>query len=462
MKHTGDDIDFRREQADASFQHELDVFLARAAEATDWHDARVLKQSDFETTELVRGTPREGASGLYVRKTIDVASGAGCAYEELWAQQLQGVSLPCVPRLVECRRGASSLVVVMEHVDGCTVEQLAASLGAGLFLAAQVMTTLCRSVQMLHTCLQMPLIHRDLKPSNIIMRGGEAMVIDFGCARAWHPDAESDTTHFLTRCYAPPEQFGFGQTDERTDVYALGKVLFFCLTGEQPPNLCDANACRALGIHPELARVVERACSFDPAERYESAADLGAAVEGVFAALAEGAVTRGGSALSPKSSDGVFAVTDGVSDGISGPALRAAAVPFRVRGVASHALELLRDGISGLAVRASAVVPDWVGVVWNAVVLFFFAGMVWQSIDTIVHPLPRDVGLPMAYLVFRAICFIDPFMMVVAYLLLDRRRLRRQHPVFARLSVMRETGYGVAFLGVLTFACALVVACTGW
>lgn len=219
-------------RGDGAFRHELEVFLSRASEATTWHVERVIKQSDFETTELVRGCPGAGRAGRYIRKTIDASSGVGGAYEELWRAQEQGMSLACVPRLIECSRNGGTMTVVMEHVDGCTVEELERALGAGEVLATSVLPALCRSVTELHTAFDRPIIHRDLKPTNVIMRGGEAVIIDFGSARTWNPDASTDTTHFLTRCYAPPEQFGFGQTDERTDVYALGKILYFCLTGE--------------------------------------------------------------------------------------------------------------------------------------------------------------------------------------------------------------------------------------
>ena len=87
---------------DGAFRHELEVFLSRASEATTWHVERVIKQSDFETTELVRGCPGAGRAGRYIRKTIDASSGVGGAYEELWRAQEQGMSLAYVPRLIEC------------------------------------------------------------------------------------------------------------------------------------------------------------------------------------------------------------------------------------------------------------------------------------------------------------------------------------------------------------------------
>ena len=83
-----------------------------------------------------------------------------------------------------------------------------------------------------------PVIHRDLKPSNIIVSGANytpdtgmtfssLVIIDLGIARVWREGADADTVKFGTRPYAPPEQYGFGQTSVRSDVYALGACCSF-------------------------------------------------------------------------------------------------------------------------------------------------------------------------------------------------------------------------------------------
>lgn len=409
---------------DETFQHELEAFLSRSAEATTWHAERVIKQSEFETTELVRGRPREGSVGRYVRKAIDAASGAGVAYEELWRAQEQGVHLACVPRLIECARNGDTLTVVMEHIDGCTVDALQRAVGAGEHFAMLVLPPLSRAVTELHTALQSPLIHRDLKPSNVIMHGGEAVVIDFGSARMWHPDASSDTTHFLTRCYAPPEQFGFGQTDERTDVYALGKILYFCLTGEQPPNICGIAECREKGLGDAWARVIGTACAFDPADRYASSADFGAAI-----ADAAG----------------------------SSPVASA-----RMKGGRRHAR--LTSFVPAVLKRGNplALVPSWAGRIWNVGILMMLAMMLWMSVETIFNPMPKDAGRSMEYLFAQNILCVDPLLIIGAYLLMDRRRLRAKYPKFARWGIVRETIYGLIAMVVVLFGSALFAVMMGW
>ncbi len=425
MKNSGDiSAANASSSGDETFRHELEAFLSQSVEATTWHVERVLKQSEFETTELVRGRPREGAFGGYVRKVIDVASGAGTAYEELWHAQEQGVSLACVPRLVECARNGGTLTVVMEHVVGCTVDELQRAIGAGEHLAMLVLPPLSRAVEELHTALPSPLIHRDLKPSNVIMRDGKAVVIDFGSARMWHPDALSDTTHFLTRCYAPPEQFGFGQTDERTDVYALGKMLYFCLTGEQPPNTCGAAECREKGISNAWAQVIGSACAFDPADRHASAADFGAAI----AAVAK---------IGPTASK-------------------------HVAGAATHARSLSSILPALRKWNPLALIPLWAGRAWNIAVLIMLAMMLWMSVETIFNPLPKDVGRPIGYLFAQNVLCIDSLLIIGAYLLLDRRRLREKYPLFARWGILRETIYGLVAMVVALFGSAFFAVMMGW
>jgi Tol biopolymer transport system component len=100
-------------------------------------------------------------------------------------------------------------------------------------------------------------------------------LIDFGIARLFKPDQTSDTLIIGTPGYAPPEQYGQGQTDERSDIYSLGATLYHLLSGRipntvPPPPLASVNP----AVSPELARIVARATAVDPAERYQRVEDL--------------------------------------------------------------------------------------------------------------------------------------------------------------------------------------------
>ena len=91
---------------------------------------------------------------------------------------------------------------------------------------------------------------------------------------------EADTTHFGTRSYAPPEQYGFGQTDVRSDVYALGMLAFFCLTGREatPADRECGFACAE--VSPAWRGVITKATSLDPDDRYQSVAEMRDALPG--------------------------------------------------------------------------------------------------------------------------------------------------------------------------------------
>ena len=116
--------------------------------------------------------------------------------------------------------------------------------------------------------LKPPVIHRDIKPQNVVVDVyGQCRLIDLGISRRFQPDSESDTLISGTRVTAPPEQFGYRQTDERSDLYSCGVLLRYVLTGEYGDK-ADAE------LDDDLRRIVSRATRFDPKERYQSAEAL--------------------------------------------------------------------------------------------------------------------------------------------------------------------------------------------
>ncbi|WP_158098386.1 protein kinase [Collinsella sp. An307] len=179
--------------------------------------------------------------------------------------------------VVERRLGGggrtTELVVVSEYVPGETLEEVTRARGASLALAQKVVPEVCDAVEELHSACDPPLIHRDLKPQKIIVAPAGLFLIDFGIARRFREKAETDTVRFGTRAYAPPEQYGFGQTDVRSDIYALGGILWYCLTGDDPSaSLVPHEVSGRVG--EKLAGVIRRAMAFDPAERFQSVAEL--------------------------------------------------------------------------------------------------------------------------------------------------------------------------------------------
>lgn len=227
-------------------------------------------------TELVQFEGANGATlGPFVRKRIDLALGVGTAYQELYEAQCSGARFAHVPRIVECYKTGRELVVVSEFIPGETLDAFVNNAGPSLELSLSVVPAVCAAVAELHRAFDPPVVHRDLKPANIIVSEGpsglSATLIDFGIARRYREGAATDTTRFGTRSYAPPEQYGFGQTSVRSDIYALGMIALFCITGEEAHGQPSAESLVHAGVTGPYADAILQATSFDPGRRFASA-----------------------------------------------------------------------------------------------------------------------------------------------------------------------------------------------
>lgn len=198
----------------------------------------VLKEGHLERTERVFFVGANGAEqGPYVRKVFEAESGLGSAYGRVLAAQRRGMRFLHLPRIIDCYSLGEQDAVVMEFVPGRTLADELYETGPSLDAAKRLFPGICDAIAELHGRFDPPIIHRDIKPSNFMVEGDTVLVIDLGIARTFDEDAVCDTSHFGTRAYAPPEQFGYGQTDVRSDVYALGMLLFYLLCEETPVPL---------------------------------------------------------------------------------------------------------------------------------------------------------------------------------------------------------------------------------
>lgn len=135
---------------------------------------------------------------------------------------------------------------------------------------------ICRLLETLHS-QEPPIIHRDIKPENILLLSdGSVGLIDFGIARQYKSGQDTDTRHMGTRSTAAPEQYGFAQTDHRTDLYALGMTMIWLSTGTYEREALD----QASDLSPHFKQALEKAVSFAPEDRYQSAREFSAALAG--------------------------------------------------------------------------------------------------------------------------------------------------------------------------------------
>lgn len=221
------------------------------AVTTEFDTLRVLKQSPRGTVSVVR---HKKSGTRYVFRRY---SGSGEVY-----RRLLPVLCPHLPQIMEAAEQDGQTAVLEEYVQGDTLAELL--LGARLTEreARQVTMQLCQALHVLHS---MGAVHRDVKPENVILRGSDAVLIDFDAARIYKDESESDTQVLGTTGFAAPEQYGIFQSDERADIFSLGVLLNIMLTGKHPSREMTAG---------KMGRIVRKCTMTAPEQRYQSARAL--------------------------------------------------------------------------------------------------------------------------------------------------------------------------------------------
>ncbi len=581
---------------------ELERQLECLAREDSYRVDQTLKENALERTERVFLVGADGAeTGPFVRKYIDSRSGLGAAYRRIWEAQLAGARFEHLPRIVESYDAGEQSVVVMEFVEGPTLEELVEARGGSPEVAEEVYPALCEAVRELHESFDPPMIHRDLKPSNVIATfatvpslgsafspapslgsdtafkeaGGSShsavvtarcdtasdhackeasdsgsgaasaarcgtssdsnpetavvhcgtssdsgsraaaarcdtttdsnpeaaavrcgtvpdsdlpecyggtsaeaslvkvTIIDLGIARMYDSASTQDTRRFGTRAYAPPEQFGYMQTDVRSDVYALGMLLAFLAMGRTPSPAEVGSGFEGCRIPESLLEVAARATAFDPSNRYQSAAELSVA----FASDMRAKDPACAAATSETKCDtfdpsiryqniaenpGAFATSPGIQD--PGPA----AVPGNMHGTStsnvtpaeftqaavavesigarpttmqapsrrSRAVRRVAHGARSTSIPTPAR-PSWpvmiLGIAWDAVLAFYVLAIALGCISIVVSPsditsIPQGTPLPVVY----AMCVLAfALLSWPALALCYRRPLARFAPGFA-------------------------------
>ena len=192
---------------------------------------------------------------FYVRKELT-------DYNRAVYERLQQLDSSWFPHICEIAEEDGKLIVIEEYISGQTLEEyMDQSQTLTMAQTLSVMLDICQALKLLHEQTP-PVIHRDIKPSNIILSvDGLWKVIDFNTARYYDASAQRDTTFLGTLEYAAPEQFGDIQTDVRTDIYAMGAMMNYLLTGR--------NHKKYLYKGP-AGNIILKCTRFDPKLRYQS------------------------------------------------------------------------------------------------------------------------------------------------------------------------------------------------
>ena len=214
--------------------------------------------AEYETVKTIKNSERGCVSLLQnkqngTRFIFRHYQGSGEVYRKLLS-----VSCPNLPKIMEAAEQDGMVAVLEEYIQG---DSLAFLLAGACFTPAEarkITFQLCNALWVLHS---LGAVHRDIKPENVIIRGSQAVLIDFDASRIFKSEISHDTQILGTTGYAAPEQYGIAQTDERADIYSLGVLLNIMLTGKHPSKELASG---------KLGRIVQKCTMVNPKKRYKS------------------------------------------------------------------------------------------------------------------------------------------------------------------------------------------------
>ena len=237
-----------------------------------WTVYECLKESEDSSTFLVKETVTgilcvlkwgRNRQAEFLRNEMEIM-------EKMADRKLSGV-----PKAYRIFEENGEVYLVREYIEGMSLAQMVLQKG-GISEAeiCRISRKICQTAEQFQNPDE-PMIHRDIKPENIVVTpGGEVVFIDFGTMRSYKKDGSRDTFVVGTRGTAAPEQYGYIQTDQRTDMYAIGQTMLYMVSESYEMNQLSECA-----VSRRMKKIIEKACSFEPDKRYGDAAQLRRAVE---------------------------------------------------------------------------------------------------------------------------------------------------------------------------------------
>ena len=237
-----------------------------------WTVYECLKESEDSSTFLVKETVTgilcvlkwgRNRQAEFLRNEMEIM-------EKMADRKLSGI-----PKTYRIFEENGKVYLVREYIEGMSLAQMVLQKG-GISEAEiyRISRKICQTAEQFQNPDE-PMIHRDIKPENIVVTPGDEVVfIDFGTMRSYKKDGSRDTFVVGTRGTAAPEQYGYTQTDQRTDVYAIGQTMLYMVSESYEMNQLSECA-----VSRRMKKIIEKACSFEPDKRYGDAAQLRRAVE---------------------------------------------------------------------------------------------------------------------------------------------------------------------------------------
>lgn len=237
-----------------------------------WTVYECLKESEDSSTFLVKETVTgilcvlkwgRNRQAEFLRNEMEIM-------KKMADRKLSGI-----PKAYRIFEENGEVYLVREYIEGMSLAQMVLQKG-GISEAeiCRISRKICQTAEQFQNPDE-PMIHRDIKPENIVVTPGDEVVfIDFGTMRSYKKDGSRDTFVVGTRGTAAPEQYGYTQTDQRTDVYAIGQTMLYMVSESYEMNQLSECA-----VSRRMKKIIEKACSFEPDKRYGDAAQLRRAVE---------------------------------------------------------------------------------------------------------------------------------------------------------------------------------------
>lgn len=210
-------------------------------------------------------------SKAHIHLIRDKRSGKICVRKEMELTQKEIIEFRkqqnCTyyPQVLEVIEVKDKLILIEEYIEGVTLREYMMGEKLQEEQAVKFAVQICQALLPMH-CAEPIIVYRDLKPENIMVTSeGIIKLVDFNISRLFYPGKNRDTVLLGTAEYAAPEQFGYFQTDNRTDIYAFGVLFNFMITGKVPVEEISQG---------KYEPIVRKCIELEPSRRYQKIEEI--------------------------------------------------------------------------------------------------------------------------------------------------------------------------------------------